>query len=73
MRKFLISNLKSLLLNLTLFLSVLFIIQNSQDKKIVIFLNKESVKMPISFVIGTSFVSGSICGGFIFSILNFKD
>ncbi len=73
MRNFLISNLKSLLLNFTLFLSLLFIIQNSQDKKMVIFLNKESVKMPISFVIGTSFVSGSICGGLIFSILNFKD
>ena len=73
MRKFLISNLKSLLLNLTLFLSVLFIIQNSQDKKKVIFLNQELVKMPVSFVIGTSFISGSIYGGLIFSILNFKE
>ena len=73
MRKLLISNLKNLVLNFILFLSILFIIQNSQDKKKIIFLNNESVKIPVSFLIGTSYVSGSITGGLIISILKFDN
>ena len=73
MRKLLISNLKNLVLNFILFLSILFIIQNSQDKKKIIFLNHESVKIPVSFIIGTSYVSGSITGGLIISILKFDN
>ena len=73
MRKLLISNLKNLVLNFILFLSILFIIQNSQDKKKIIFLNHESVKIPVSFIIGTSYVSGSITGGLIISLLKFDN
>ena len=73
MRKLLISNLKNLVLNFILFLSILFIIQNSQDKKKIIFLNHESVKIPVSFIIGTSYLSGSITGGLIISILKFDN
>ena len=37
-------------------------IQNSRNKGKINFLINESVKLPISFIIGTSFISGSIIG-----------
>ena len=73
MKKLLISNLKIVILNFSLFLSLLFIIQNSKTMKKIVFLNYKSVNMPVSFIAGTSFISGSICGGFIFSLLKIKD
>ena len=35
-------------------------IQNSSKKSKVNFLGHESIKLPISFIVGTSFISGSI-------------
>ena len=51
----------------TTFISCLFLlliigIQNSSYKSKVNFLINETVKLPISFVIGSSFISGSIIG-----------
>ena len=43
-------------------------IQNSSDKSKINFLITETVKLPVSFIIGTSFISGSIVG----SITNIK-
>ena len=37
-------------------------IQNSTNKSKINFLINETVKLPISFIIGTSFISGSIIG-----------
>ena len=37
-------------------------IQNSRNKGKINFLMNETVKLPISFIIGTSFISGSIIG-----------
>ena len=53
-------------------LALLFIgIQNSSDKSKVDFLIKESIELPISFLIGSSFIFGSILGSFIdFNINN---
>ena len=39
-------------------------IQNSSNKSKVNFLINETVKLPISFIIGSSFISGSIIGSF---------
>ena len=39
-------------------------IQNSSQKAKVSLLNKESVNLPISFIIGISFISGSMAGSF---------
>ena len=45
---------------------VLFIgIQNSSNKSKVDFLINETIELPISFVVGTSFILGSILGSFI--------
>ena len=48
--------------NSLLFLLLMIGIQNSSDKSKINFLITETVKLPVSFIIGTSFISGSIIG-----------
>ena len=55
--------------NITLFFMLLIGIQNSSNKAKVNLLINETIHLPISFIIGTSFISGSLIGGFI--TLNF--
>ena len=61
--------LKKLLLNtsvnITFFLMLLIGIQNSSNKAKINLLINETIQLPISFIIGTSFISGSLIGGFI--------
>ena len=46
--------------------AILFIgIQNSSNKSKVNFLIDETIELPISFVVGSSFILGSILGSFI--------
>ena len=72
MKKFIFSNITSLLVNSFLLLFLLFAIQNSQEKKALKLFNKESIELPISFILGTSFLAGSLTSCFILSICNFK-
>ena len=51
--------------NSTLFLILVIGIQNSLDKKKVNFVLNETIELPISFIIGSSFISGSILGSII--------
>ena len=55
--------------NISLFIVLMVGIQNSSNKSRVNLLNDETIPLPISFIIGTSFIGGSILGGFI--TLNF--
>ena len=55
----------SILINLFLFLFLMMAIQNSQKKSKVNFIFTQSIKLPVSFIIGTSFISGSLIGGLI--------
>ena len=72
MKIFMISNLKNIIFNLTL-ISFLFLgIQNSNTRNKVVFFNIETIKLPLSLIIGTSFAAGSISGNLIFNILYFK-
>ena len=48
--------------NSSLFLLLMIGIQNSSNKSKVDFLIYETIKLPISFIIGSSFISGSIIG-----------
>ena len=57
--------------NFSFFLILMIGIQNSSIKKKVNFLINETVSVPISFLIGVSFITGSITGS-LFSI-NFSD
>ena len=55
----------SLTFNTCLFFLLLIGIQNSSNKIKVNFLINETVKLPISFIIGASFISGSLMGSFL--------
>ena len=57
--------LYGIIFNSSLFLLLMIGIQNSSNKRKVNFIIKETVSMPISFIIGVSFISGSITGNFI--------
>ena len=48
--------------NSSLFLLLMIGIQNSSNKRKINFFIIETVKLPVSFIIGTSFISGSIIG-----------
>tara|TARA_B100001248_G_C27053038_1_gene306145 strand:- start:308 stop:529 length:222 start_codon:yes stop_codon:yes gene_type:complete len=52
-------------INASFFLILLIGIQNSSNKSKVNFFLDETIELPISFIIGTSFISGSLIGGFI--------
>ena len=58
--------------NSCLFLLLIIGIQNSSIKSKVNFLINETVKLPISFILGTSFISGSLMGSFFNLNLNKK-
>ncbi len=51
--------------NSCLFILLMVGIQNSSNKSKINFLINETVKLPISFVIGSSFIGGSIIGSFL--------
>tara|TARA_E500000331_G_C17163942_1_gene672948 strand:+ start:912 stop:1154 length:243 start_codon:yes stop_codon:yes gene_type:complete len=51
--------------NSSLFLILIIGIQNSSNKNRVNLLVEESVELPISFIIGSSFITGSILGAFV--------
>ena len=62
-----------LIFNSCLF-AVLFIgIQNSSDKNKVDFLIDETIKLPVSFIIGTNFIFGSLIGTSLSMNLNEKN
>jgi uncharacterized integral membrane protein len=49
-------------INISFFLILLIGIQNSSKKSKVNFFINETIELPIGFIIGTSFISGSIFG-----------
>ena len=51
--------------NFSLFLILIIVIQNSSSQKKVNLIFTETVKLPISFIIGVSLISGSLTGSFI--------
>ena len=55
----------SAVLNSCLFVVLFIGIQNSSNKGKVDFLINETIELPISFLVGSSFILGSILGSFI--------
>jgi uncharacterized integral membrane protein len=51
--------------NFSLLLMLIIGIQNSSSKSKVNLIINQSVKLPISFIIGVSFISGSLIGNFL--------
>ena len=58
--------------NSSLFLILMIGIQNSSTKQKVNFLINETIRLPLSFIVGISFISGSIMGTFIKTDFNDK-
>ena len=56
-------------INFTFFFLLLIGIQNSSNKSKVNLLIDETIALPVSFIMGTSFITGSLLGGLI--TLNF--
>ena len=61
-----------LILNSTLLLMLIIGIQNSSYRKKVNLLIAETVSLPISFIVGVSFISGSLMGGILTNNFNNK-
>ena len=51
--------------NISLFLILMIGIQNSSNSRKVNFILSETVRLPISFIIGVSFISGSLTGSLL--------
>ena len=62
--------LSAVIFNSCLFVILFIGIQNSSNKSKVNFLINETIELPISFVVGTSFILGSILGSFIEANMN---
>ena len=57
--------------NLSLFLILMIGIQNSSNSKKVNLILERTVNLPVSFIVGISFISGSIIGSLI--TFNYRD
>ena len=64
--------LYSAIFNSCLFALLFIGIQNSSNKSKVDFLINETIELPISFVVGSSFILGSILGSFVDFNMNHK-
>ena len=62
----------SVFFNSALFLIIIISIQNSSNKSKVNLLLNETIELPISFIIGVSFISGSILSNLYFLSANQK-
>ena len=58
--------------NLSLFLLLMIGIQNSSNKTKINLIINESVNLPISFIVGISFISGSLTSSILISNNNKK-
>ena len=59
--------------NSCLFLLLFIGIQNSSNKRKVDFLINKTIELPVSFIVGSSFILGSILGSFnVFNLNNEK-
>ena len=60
----------TIILNSTLLLMLIVGIQNSSYRKRVNLLIGETVNLPISFIVGISFISGSLIGSLVINSLS---
>ena len=60
----------AVIFNSSLFLILIIGIQNSSNKSKVDLLIDETIELPISFIIGSNFILGSILGSFLVHDMN---
>ena len=61
----------SIFFNSSLLLVLIVGIQNSAEKSKIFLFKRETINMPISFIVGASFISGSLAASF-FSLFNLE-
>ena len=59
--------------NFSLFLLLMLGIQNSSNKTKINLIINETINLPISFIVGISFISGSLTGGILSSSFQNKE
>ena len=57
-------------INSLLFILLIVGIQNCSEKKKVNLLINSTIELPIGFIVGTSFIAGSVLGGILTSMSN---
>ncbi len=62
----------TVIFNFSLFLILIIGIQNSSKKSKVYFIKSETISLPISFIIGVSFITGSITGSILMENIKIK-
>ena len=62
----------SITFNSCLFLLLIIGIQNSSSKRKIYLFKNETIALPISFIVGVSFITGSITGSFVPIFFNNK-
>ena len=62
----------AVIFNSCLYMALFIGIQNSSNKSKVNLLIDETIQLPISFIVGSSFISGSILGSFLILEMNKK-
>ena len=62
----------SITFNSCLFLLFIIGMQNSSSKRKINLFKNETIELPISFIVGVSFITGSITGSFVPIIFNNK-
>ena len=72
MKKIVLYTTYSLVFNLTLLIFLFISIQNSNNKKRINLIFIESIDLPISFIVGSSFIMGSLVGNIIYSLIDNK-
>ena len=52
-------------INFSLLIALILVIQNSSNKIKVNLIFKDSIELPLSFILGSSFISGSLTSGLV--------
>lgn len=73
MIKTFVQKISPLIFNSTLFIFLFLSIQNSNNEQRVFFLNYKSVEIPVSFIVGSSFICGSLYSTLLISLISKKD
>ena len=73
MIRFFFRNINPFLFHSILFVFLFIGIQNSNNKENVFFLKYESVKVPVSFIVGSSFIFGSLYSNILISLFSDKN
>ena len=60
----------TVIFNSCLFVILFVAIQNSSNKRKVDFIINETIELPISFIVGSSFILGSFLGNILFLDMN---